>query len=79
MAVNGSQNEVLVVRKINVDYQGFVIGYDVEIKLAVSFVNNYAMFYEEGNSTSSPSLTIIFYCIIALNFEIHFPGKERLV
>ena len=30
-AVNGSQNEVLVVRKINVDYQGFVIGHDIEI------------------------------------------------
>ena len=35
-AVNGSQNEVLVVRKINV---GFVIGYDIEICVTVFFIN----------------------------------------
>ena len=39
-AVNGSQNEVLVVRKINVDYQGFVIGYDIEICVTVFSINN---------------------------------------
>ena len=36
------------------------------------------MFYEEGNSTSGPSWTVIFYRIITLNFEINFFGKERL-
>ena len=30
------------------------------------------MFYEECNSTSGPSGTVIFYCIITLNFEINF-------
>ena len=39
-AVNGSQNQVLVVGKINVDYQGFVIGYDIEIYVTVVFINN---------------------------------------
>ena len=37
------------------------------------------MFYEEGNSTSGPSWTVIFYCIITLNFEINFFGKERFI
>ena len=38
--VNGSQNEVSVVRKFNVDYQGFIIGfYDIEIYVMV-FINN---------------------------------------
>ena len=36
-AVNGSQNEVLVFRKINVDYQGFVLGYDIEIYVEAFF------------------------------------------
>ena len=39
-AVNGSQNKVSVVRKINVDYQGFVIGYDIEIHVTVFFIDN---------------------------------------
>ena len=39
-AVNGGQDEVLVVRKISVDYQGFVIGYDIEIYVTVFFINN---------------------------------------
>ena len=39
-AVNGKQNEVFVVRKFNVDYQGFIIGlYDIEIYVMV-FINN---------------------------------------
>ena len=54
-AVNGSQNEVLVVRKINVNYEGFVIGYDINIYIKVFFISNQAMFYEEGNSTSDTS------------------------
>ena len=37
------------------------------------------MFYEEGNSSSGPSWTAIFDCIITLNFEINFFGKERLI
>ena len=40
-AVNGSQNEVLVVRKIIVDYQDFVISYDnIKIYVTVFFINN---------------------------------------
>ena len=39
-AENGSQNEVLVVRKVNVDYQGFVIGNDIEIYVTVFFIDN---------------------------------------
>ena len=39
-AVNGSQNENLVVRDINVNYQGFIISYDIEICVAVLFINN---------------------------------------
>ena len=57
-AVNDTQSEVLVVRKVNVDNQGFVIGYDIEINVTVFFVNNWGMFYEEGNSTSGTSRTI---------------------
>ena len=45
--VDGFEKPVLVVRKVDVDHQGFV--------------------------------TIIFYCIITLNFEIYFLGKERFV
>ena len=37
--VNGSQNEVFVVRKFNVNYQRFIIGYDIEIYVMV-FINN---------------------------------------
>ena len=59
--VNGSQNEVLVVRKINVDYQGFLIGYDIEAYVTVLFIDNFAMQFEEGNSISGTSWTIIFF------------------
>ena len=37
------------------------------------------MFYEEGNSTSGTSWTIIFSCIKTLDFEIYFFGQERFV
>ena len=39
-AVNGSQNQVLVVRKVNVDHQGFVVGYDIKICVIVFFISN---------------------------------------
>ena len=39
-AVNGSQNQVLDVRKVNVDHQGFVVGYDIKIYVTVFFINN---------------------------------------
>ena len=39
-AVNGSQNQVLVVRMVNVDHQGFVIDYDIKIYAMVFFINN---------------------------------------
>ena len=38
--VNGSQNEVLAVRKVNVNHQGFAIGYDIEICVTVFFIDN---------------------------------------
>ena len=40
-AVNGSQNEVLVVRKVSVNHQCFVIGYDIEIYVMVFFIDNW--------------------------------------
>ena len=52
-AVNGSKNYVLVVTKVNVNHQGFVTGYDIEIYVTV--VLSITMFYEEANSTSGPS------------------------
>ena len=52
-AVNGSQNEVLVVRKINVDYQGFIIGYDIEIHVTGFFIK------EARNKKWK-----IFYCLV---------------
>ena len=39
-AVNGSQNQVLGVRKVNVNHQGFVVGYGIKICVAVFFINN---------------------------------------
>ena len=39
-AVNGSQNQVLVVRKVDVDHQVFVVGYDIKICVTVFFINN---------------------------------------
>ena len=39
-AVNGSQNEVLVMRKFKVDCQGFVVGYDIEIFIPIFFVDD---------------------------------------
>ena len=39
-AVNGSQNQVLVVRKVSVDHQGFAVGYDIKIYVTVFFINN---------------------------------------
>ena len=39
-AVNGSQNEVLVMRKFNVDCQGFVVGYDIKIFIPIFFVDD---------------------------------------
>ena len=39
-AVNGSENQVLVVRKVNVDHRGFVVGYDIKIYVTVFFINN---------------------------------------
>ena len=39
-AVNGSQNQVMVVRKVNVDHQDFVVGYDIKIYVTVFFINN---------------------------------------
>ena len=44
-AVNGSQNEVLVVTKINVNHQGFVVGYDIEIYVAVFLIDNLFISY----------------------------------
>ena len=32
-AVNGSQNQVLGVRKVNVNHQEFVVGYDIKISV----------------------------------------------
>ena len=55
--VNGSQNKVLVIEKrsVNVNYQGIVIGYDIEIYVMVFFVCNWTESYEEGSSTSGTS------------------------
>ena len=39
-AVNGGQNQVLCVRKVNVDHQGFVFGYDIKINVTVFFIDN---------------------------------------
>ena len=39
-AVNGSQSEVLVMRKFEIDCQGFVFGYDIEIFIPIFFVDN---------------------------------------
>ena len=39
-AVNGSQNYVLVVRRVNVNDQDFLIGYNIKIYVTVFFVNN---------------------------------------
>ena len=39
-AVNGSQNDVLVMRKFKVDCQGFVVGYDIEIFIPIFFVDD---------------------------------------
>ena len=39
-AVNGSQNQVLFVIKLNVGHQGFVVGYDIKIYVTVFFINN---------------------------------------
>ena len=39
-AVNGSQIEVLIVRKFKVDCQGFVVGYDIEIFIPIFFVDD---------------------------------------
>ena len=39
-AVNGSQNEVLAMRKFKVDCQGFVVGYDIEIFIPIFFVDD---------------------------------------
>ena len=39
-AVNGSQNEVLVMRKFKVDCQGFVVGYVIEIFIPIFFVDD---------------------------------------
>ena len=38
--VNGSQNEVLVARKVDVNNQGFVVGYDIKIYVTIFFINN---------------------------------------
>ena len=35
--VNGSQNQVLVARRVNVNHHGFVIGYDIKIYVTVFF------------------------------------------
>ena len=37
-AVNGSQSEVLVMRKFEIDCQGFVFGYDIEIFILYSLL-----------------------------------------
>ena len=37
-AINGSQNLVLVVTKVSINHQGFVIGFDIEIYVTVFFV-----------------------------------------
>ena len=34
-AVNGSQSQILVVRKFKVDCQGFVFGYDIQILIPI--------------------------------------------
>ena len=39
-AVNGSQNQVLVVTKVNVNHQGFVVGYGIKIYVTVFFIYN---------------------------------------
>ena len=39
-AINGSQNQVLVVREVDVNHQGFVVGYDIKICVTVFFINN---------------------------------------
>ena len=44
-----------------------------------SSVSLFAIFYEEGNSTFGTSWMIIFNCIITLDFEIYFFGKERFI
>ena len=37
-AVNGSQSEILVIRKFKIDCQGFVIGYDIEITMPIYYI-----------------------------------------
>ena len=39
-ALSGSQSEVLVMRKFEIDCQGFVFGYDIEIFISIFFVDN---------------------------------------
>ena len=39
-AVNGGQSEVLVAGKFKIDYQGFVVGYDIEISIPKFFAYN---------------------------------------
>ena len=39
-AVNGSQSEVLVMRKFEIDCQGFVFGYEIKIFIPIFFVDN---------------------------------------
>ena len=43
-AVNGCQSEVLVIRKFEIDCQGFLIGYDIEVLIPVLFIYNQAIF-----------------------------------
>ena len=52
--VNGSQNEVLVVRKVNVKHQGFVIGYDIEIYVTVFFIDNWPCFTRKATPPLAP-------------------------
>ena len=39
-AVNGCQSEVLVIRKFEIDCQGFLICYDIEVFIPVLFIYN---------------------------------------
>ena len=51
-AVNCCQSNVLVVRKVKINSQGSVFGYDIEIFIPIIFIYNKAVFYEEVNTTS---------------------------
>ena len=78
-AVNGCQSEVLVIGKFKFDCQGFVVGYDIEITISKFFVDNKALFYKEGNTSSLASSTVVSDSIITRDSEIELLAKKRFI